>query len=363
MSNRVGPRQLREMAQARIGEVLGALFPGQAITYPVFTPLNPTRDDKTPGSFVIWTRGAACGGFIEYAREGEKGDVIDLVAYVHRRDRAFALRWLEDLFGIRDMDPALLRQAKATARTKACETQKADSAKLARKRRIANDMFRRAEPSILGTVAEDYLAARGIAYRALKFPEQDVRFAPSLEWWKGAKWKTEEGGVKTKVEPGPKFPAIVAAMRNIHGELTAVHCTFLRADGTGKADVAGAKLMYGQVKGAIIRLTRGPSNLTWEEAKANGVLEPFAVGEGLETMLTVGLAIPECVTGAAGSLDNIANVYVTHDRVEETYVCFDNDAGPKLAEKRNTIMDVLGASGNPVAAMMPPDGINDWNEA
>lgn len=46
-----------------------------AIVGGVVMPLNPRRNDRKPGSFVIWTEGDGAGAFRDYAIEGVQGDV------------------------------------------------------------------------------------------------------------------------------------------------------------------------------------------------------------------------------------------------------------------------------------------------
>lgn len=359
--SRTGARQIRDMLQLRVHELVAKLFPHERVpSGPVFMPRNPTRNDRNPGSFVIWMRGAAAGGFNEYSPAGPpaSGDVIDLIAYVHNRpgDRKFALAWAEDFLGIRAMSAADLKNAKRQAEQQARTIRQAESEQAARRRRRAQELYIRAQPTIEGTLAETYLASRKIPWRAIRHPEADLRFLPSLEHWKSAEWKD---GIK--IRPGPKFPAMVAAMRNGSGDVTAVHCTFLRADGSGKADVENPKLMLGPVRGAVIRLSRGPDDLTWEEAAANGMLNVLIAGEGIETMLSVALAVPEARCVAAGSFDNLRNVPVDHPCVEAVIVARDNDEGAKAEEKFQDLLEALARHGKPVSWMRPHAG-KDFND-
>jgi hypothetical protein len=51
-------------------------------------------------------------------------------------------------------------------------------------------------------------------------------------------------------------PAMLAAMRGApDGEIVAIHATFLRADGLGKADVQPARKVFGKAGGAAVWLT------------------------------------------------------------------------------------------------------------
>lgn len=356
---RIGARELRGMLQARSYEVIGKLFPQYRITAPVFTPRNPTRHDDRPGSFVIWTTGPAAGGFSEYSPAGPpaKGDIIDLIAYVHRSDRSFAVQWAKDFLGIQQMTESELAARKASAKAVAQAVTASESEAQARKRQAAFKLFLGAERTVLDTVAEVYLAvARGIPFRAIANREEDLRYAPRLGWWKGDKW---EGNRFTA--PGPKFPAMVAAFRNELGEIVAAHCTFLRSDGSGKADVPNPKLIKGRYRGAVIRLTRGPSDLTPEEAREHGVLEPLIVAEGIETALSVAAAVPEARVWAAGAFHNIQNVPVWHPCVDAVTIAADNDGSAEAEEKLAATVDHLSQFGKPVSVMRAHEG-KDFND-
>lgn len=356
----VGARDLREMLRQRLDPVLQKLFPQYRITHPTFTPLNPTRADKRPGSFVIWTSGAAAGGFHEYSPAFQaSGDIIDLVAYVHRADRAYACAWAKDFLGIASMSREALTRAKNTARQSAAIEARSASQANAAKRQRANELFNKAVP-IRGTLGETYLAARGIAFSALSNPEDDLRFMPKLEYWKLAEWDRSTKPW-TKLKSGPKLPAMVAAMRNAAGDITAAHCTFLRSDGSGKADLPNAKLMRGEARGAMIRLTRGPENLTVEEAAAAGVIEAAIVAEGIETALSLALAIPEARVSAAGSFDLMMLAPIEVAIFDPAIYALDNDDNPKASAVVEARLDALRATGKRAASMRAHEG-KDFND-
>jgi len=120
-----------------------------------------------------------------------------------------------------------------------------------KRERQARAIWAEAQP-IGGTIAETYLRrARGIN---CALPDS-LRFHPAC--WHGATAK--------------RLPALVAAIEG--GDRFAVHRTYLRADGMGKADVAPPKAMLGAVAGGAVRLSGGPDAL--------------AVGEGIETALSL----------------------------------------------------------------------------
>lgn len=367
VTQRVGARELRTMLQARGFDVLGKLFPASKITAPVFTPLNPTRADTRPGSFVIWTSGAAFGGFTEYSPKGPpaSGDILDLVAYVHNRggDRSFAYAWASDFLGLKKLDAQQLAAAKQRAAIAQQSAVKTESDKQIRARQQAFKIWLDADPAIAGTIAETYYASRGIAYASLQNAESDLRFHPRLEWWKGIKW---EG--RRYVAPGPRLPAIVAAARSESGDITGVHCTFLRNDGRAKADVDPPKLMRGVIKGSPVQITRGGSGMTLEEAKANGVLDAVIVAEGIENALSVALTVPEARVWAATAFDMLRFVPVWHPVVDRLVIAADNDIGrtpdqsAKIEEKLAETVDELAAFGKPVSVMRPPNGVKDFND-
>lgn len=75
---------------------------------------------------------------------------------------------------------------------------------------------------------------------------------------------------------GLRLPAMVAQIRGPKGEALGVHRTFLKPDGSGKADVSPAKMMLGPSSGGAVRF--GPDGRV------------IALAEGIETALSVSRA-------------------------------------------------------------------------
>lgn len=365
-------RTIRAMLQDRLDELLRKLLPGGRIDGGMYVVLNPTRDDRKPGSFVIWRTGAAKGGFKDYAGgDADKGDVIQLIAYVHRRPKSdvkFALDWARDFLGLRTMDPKARKAAEDAARAKAKQAAKQESDDaLVKQIRVAK-MFNTALP-IEDTIALRYFEARECPLQLVPYREDDLRFAPSMEWWRGAEWENLGGGKRRKLRPGPCYPAIVAAVRNYLDDIIAVHCTFLREDGSGKAPVEDAKLMYGPVAGGVIRLTRGPLNLSPAQAVQAGRSSVLAISEGIETGLSLAIGAPEARVWAATSLSNIGNVPVWHDCVSSVVIAADNpnpDGTPQgrvqFHEQMDRAFDALTAHDKLVTVISPPAGVGDFND-
>lgn len=361
----IDAREIRGLLQRDVMKLLGKLFPNCRVTSPVFTPLNPTRDDKTPGSFVIWTSGPAAGGFNEYSPRGygvTRGDVVDLIAYVHRKpgDRAFAFAWARDFLGIRSMSDAERRAAKASARAVVTNARASQSEANAARRQKALNIWTRTQP-LIGSLAEHYLAARRIPYALIRNREDDLRFIPKLEHWKSIQWdKSVSPWVKLHSN---SFPAMVAAIRNFAGDITGIHCTFLRADGTGKADVAEAKLMRGDAKGSAIRLTRGDGNMTLDDARTAGVLQPFMPFEGIENALSYALEVPEARVWACGSFDLMLALQVeTEPTFDPVIYGLDNDDNAKAADAITDRIEAVRSSGKDCSSARPPAGVKDFND-
>ena len=162
-------------------------------------------------------------------------------------------------------DPATLARREAERRAEA--QRKAEQAK-----RLWHESL-----PIAGTVAEAYLRGRGIT---CPLP-RTLRFHP--EAWHGPTAR--------------RYPAMVAAVQGAGA--AAVHRTYLRADGSGKADIEPDKLMLGATAGGAVRLADGPSRLVVAEGIESGLSllcglldAPATVWAGLSTSGLRGLRLP-----------------------------------------------------------------------
>lgn len=322
-------------------------------------PRNPTRDDRTPGSFVIWTGGAAAGGWKDYALgDKAKGDVFDLIAYVLRlRGKMDAYWWALDFLGL----PRALGQGSVRTQTDAeQERRRRDADRLAAEaKQVEDDEAKSAAlkklwlslPQIAGTPAETYLrAARGIPLERLERAPGALRWADQVEYIN-----------QTTGEVTVWRSCMVAAMtRGSH--LVALHRTYLKADGSGKAALDKPKLMIGPVRGSAIRLSSGPSGLSPAKAAAAGKSGPLAIGEGIETCLTVAAARPDYRVWAAGSL-SLMGLLDWPDCASAVVLLGENDWKP---EARRAFGAIEGhwrkqAQGRPVVVVHPDSG-SDFND-
>lgn len=194
------------------------------------------------------------------------------------------------------------------------------AAQMAEKRALA--CWRDAQP-IGGTIAETYLRGRGIT---CALPDS-LRFHPDC-WHPSAQ----------------RAPAMVARIDGL--PRLAVHRTYLRPDGSGKADLDPPKAMLGAALGGAVRLTA-----------AKG---PLVVAEGIETALslTCGLLGRPATIWAALSCAGIAGLRLP-SRPGRLTIASDgdrpgHDAAHKLAERASA----LGWS---VSLLPAPEG-RDWND-
>jgi putative DNA primase/helicase len=140
-----------------------------------------------------------------------------------------------------------------------------------------------------GTIVETYLASRGIT-----IPIPDVlRFHPGL--------KHPDGGV---------WPAMVAIVQHgVSGEPLAIHRTFLKPNGSGKAPVPRQKMMLGPCQEGAVWLSKLGDRL--------------CVAEGIESALSV-LQATGRPTWAALSTSGLRALNLP-DKVTKVTICADAD--------------------------------------
>jgi hypothetical protein len=209
-------------------------------------------------------------------------------------------------------DPATIAQRKAQQRD--------DAEKRATQ---AKRLWLEAQP-ITGTIAETYLRGRGIT---CELPET-LRFH-------GACWH----GPTAK-----RWPAMVGAVQGAN--LPAVHRTYLRPDGSGKADIEPAKAMLGGTQGGAVRLADEPGLLV--------------VAEGIETALSLvsGLLHPPATVWAALSTSGIRGLHLPPTASRLTIAPDGDKPGREAA---NALAESAHALGWKVSLLPAPDG-RDWND-
>lgn len=177
---------------------------------------------------------------------------------------------------------------------------------------------------IFGTIAETYLRSRGITCEL----GETLGFHPAA--WHGA----------TRL----RIPALVA---NIDvGEAFAIHRTYLRTDGRGKADVDPPKAMLGATAGGAVRLTQSDGALV--------------VAEGIETALSLasGLLGSPATIWAALSTSGMRGLRLPADP-GQIIIAADGDAAGQAAAQ--VLASRAYALGWTVSLLPAPDGC-DWND-
>jgi hypothetical protein len=178
---------------------------------------------------------------------------------------------------------------------------------------------------IAGTVAETYLRGRGISCAL----PHTLRFHSHC--WHGPNES--------------RWPAMVALVEG--GEGFAVHRTYLRPDGSGKAGLAGGdKLMLGATAGGAVRLSGGISRLV--------------VAEGIESALSLlcGLLAEPATVWAALSTSGLRSLRLP-EKPSRLVIAGDGDQpGREAAHALATRAHTLGWS----VAMLEPGNGADFND-
>lgn len=197
--------------------------------------------------------------------------------------------------------------------------------------------------SIVGTPVEKYLANRGLAGLRLNDSGPELLFQPELEYWQGCNLIG-------------RYPAMLAPVRNLAGELVTFHRTYL-SDAGRKAPVANPKKLLtnprrGASRGCAIRLY---------PPDKDGRL---ALAEGVETALGVTLAtgLPCWATINAGGLERVQ----LPQFVREVYIMADKDRSGTGQQAAQNAAAHFVEEGRQVRICLPkhpiPDGAKsiDW---
>jgi DNA primase len=260
----------------------------------------PFHADRSP-SFTIFAGGERfhCFGC------GASGDVIDYVA------RLYGLGMVETA---RMLGAGDLPRNDMPPRLSAPQCDRAPEAQA---------IWAKAVPAV-GTAAQAYLTSRGISP---PFPP-DIRFA-RLPYGRS----------------GP-FPCLIAAVRNVAGEVAGVQRIYLRDDGSGKADLPKPKLSLGKLAGGAIRL---------------GDLEPsgtVTVCEGPEDGLSLLAMLGPPVWVAAGA--SMLPAMMFPPEVRSIVIAADNDpTGEREATKAAQSFARRGLS---VRIIRPLVNFKDFND-
>ena len=178
------------------------------------------------------------------------------------------------------------------------------------------------------TLVETYLRNRGI---------KAVHDAGALRFHPRCYYRPDDSS------PTETWPAMIAAVTDLSGAITGAHRTWLAPDGFGKAPVDTPRRAMGGLLGHAVRF-----------GAADDVL---AVGEGIETMLSLRCALPAMPMAAALSANHLAALLLP-PALCRLYIARDADAAGDTAFAALT--ERAEAAGIEALALSPQTG--DFNE-
>lgn len=191
----------------------------------------------------------------------------------------------------------------------------------------ARRLIAMAEP-IRGTPVATYLAGRGIG---------TVHDAGALRYHPRCYYRPDDNS------PVQKRPAMIAAVTDLAGRITGAHRTWLATDGSGKAKVATPRRAMGDLLGHAVRF--------------GAAHEVLVAGEGIETMLSLRLVLPEIPMAAALSASHLAALELPPS-LRRLYIARDADAAGDEAVA--VLTGRAAAAGIDVLALSPQRG--DFND-
>lgn len=342
------PEEIKQLLLDRLDALVRELVPGAKRKGGYWMACNPVRAEKNP-SFQIKPH----GGWTAF-NDDARGSVIQLISYVHRRplhDHAFAMQWAKDWLQIDSMTPKERAAAAARRAEKAQAQDRKEALERGKRESRAFQLWLGATPIEIGDPADRYLLERGIDLDTLAGRAAgEGRTARHVTHWT----------TKTPADAAMVWPV------RIDGRPRGVHMTFLRRDPAtatwGKLAVPSPKLMLGSVSGGIVHISLGPSGLTPTQAAAAGRRDPVILAEGIETALSLALAVPEARVWACLSLSNIGVAPVDLPCVGEVFVALENDVKPgALAQREAALGKIEARIGRPPQTLTPPTG-SDFND-
>lgn len=357
--------EVKELLKSRIEDLCVQLLPDGRRQGRLWVAHNPVTSDYSQSPEFKVALNQDVGAWKDW-RSGDKGDVLRLISYVCGYENfADTMTWARQFLGLSTMRPAERAALDAEARRRAeHRRQDAEKARIFKIGKAEEKFLAGVElgkRSVAELHARRYFAGRHCALEDVpQLDEATFRFCQASEYWTRGEY-ANEGGRRFKVKSGPDFPAIHSAMRSQTGQVTACHVTFLDPLQPKKVDLGedNAKLIFGEAKGAVIRISHGPEGRPPETATEP---HPLIVCEGIETGLSLAIACPAARVWAAGSLSNMGNVPLWLDCIPSVIVARDNNHGNRQAERQlEGVLEALGKHGKPmtVIASMVGDDFND----
>jgi hypothetical protein len=188
--------------------------------------------------------------------------------------------------------------------------------------------------SIEGTMVETYLRGRGIAR---------VHHGGSLRFHPRCYYRPDDN------LPTETWPAMIACVTDLDGQITGVHRTWLDPNGfdrvrLGKAPIDTPRRAMGDLLGNAVRFGAPDDDV-------------LVAGEGIETMLSLRCALPTLPMAAALSANHLAAMLLSSS-LRRLYIAHDTDAAGDMAQA--TLLSRAQAVGIEAIPLSPRLG--DFNE-
>lgn len=181
--------------------------------------------------------------------------------------------------------------------------------------------------SISGTLVATYLGKRGIV---------DLQGTGALRFHPRCYYRPDDG-------PTEQWPAMIAAVTNLSGQITGAHRTWLSSDGLDKALIDTPRKAMGDLLGHAVRFGI-PGDV-------------MAAGEGIETILSMRQALPSMPMVAALSGAHLAAILFPKT-LRRLYIISDNDAAGDVA--RDRLVERAHAAG--IEALVLSPVLKDFND-
>ena len=195
----------------------------------------------------------------------------------------------------------------------------------------ARRLFGMSQP-IAGTLAERYLAGRGIILTA---GERALRFHPGCYYRDLVTDETQT------------LPALIAAVTGPDGRITGLQRTWLAPDGNGKAQIADPRRSLGHLLG----------NGIWLGLEPDTSVSVMAAGEGFETMASLRSVMPALPVAAATSANHLAGL-IFPPGCRRVYIAADADAAGRHGIER--LSQRAGKAG--ILALVLRPQLGDFND-
>ena len=255
----------------------------------VTTP-RPLDVRAAPGS----VRKGAAGKWTD-AATGEHGDLLDII----RESRGFR--------DFREVAEEARRFLKLPRSEPELVPKPARPAAPAGSQEAARRLFAISRP-IEGTIVETYLQRRGIAH---------VHHGGSLRFHPRCYYRPDDH------LPTETWPAMIACVTDLDGQITGVHRTWLDPDGfdhvrLGKAPIDTPRRAMGDLLGNAVRFGTADDDV-------------LVAGEGIETMLSLRCVLPTLPMAAALSANHLSAMLLSSS-LRRLYIARDADAAGDVVQ-------------------------------